>query len=245
MRHITFLSAGLTLLALLSQAACANIIVTGTRVIVPAGDGETTVNLHSRNTTPVVAQAWVDGGNESATPETANAPFLITPPMLRMEPDAEQALRVLFTGNPASLPADRESLFYFNVLEIPPKPAGTVATGNYFQMALRTRLKLFYRPEKLAGNPEKAIKDLTFKAVAGGHPAIVVHNASAYYVTVSELSVQGGGKLRDAGGGMVAPFSDLSLTLTGSQAPATGSVVSYSGINDYGGTTLNKKPLTQ
>ncbi len=50
------------------------------------------------------------------------------------------------------LPKDRESVFWFNVLEVPPKPdAATVANQSLLQLAFRTRIKLFYRPEALKG----------------------------------------------------------------------------------------------
>lgn len=45
----------------------------------------------------------------------------------------------------ASLPKDRETLFYFNVREIPPKSD----KENVLQVALQSRLKLFYRPESI------------------------------------------------------------------------------------------------
>ena len=43
------------------------------------------------------------------------------------------------------LPADRESMFYFNVREIPPKSN----KSNTLQIALQTRIKLFWRPKAL------------------------------------------------------------------------------------------------
>lgn len=43
------------------------------------------------------------------------------------------------------LPADRESIFYFNVREIPPKSN----KANTLQIALQTRIKLFWRPKAL------------------------------------------------------------------------------------------------
>ncbi|WP_223346554.1 fimbria/pilus periplasmic chaperone, partial [Escherichia coli] len=40
---------------------------------------------------------------------------------------------------------DRESLFYYNVREIPPKSG----KANTLQIALQTRIKLFWRPKAL------------------------------------------------------------------------------------------------
>lgn len=44
-----------------------------------------------------------------------------------------------------TLPSDRESLFYYNVREIPPKSG----KANTLQIALQTRIKLFWRPKAL------------------------------------------------------------------------------------------------
>ncbi len=44
-----------------------------------------------------------------------------------------------------TLPSDRESLFYYNVREIPPK----TGKANTLQIALQTRIKLFWRPKAL------------------------------------------------------------------------------------------------
>ena len=62
-----------------------------------------------------------------STPESVDAPFLITPPLFRMDAQKEQSLRIVYTHD--QLPADRESLFWLNVLEVPPKPTGPGSTG--------------------------------------------------------------------------------------------------------------------
>jgi chaperone protein EcpD len=79
-------------------------------------------------------------------------------------------LQVRFIG--PSLPGDRESVFWINLLELQPKPAGKLsATQNNVQFSTRTRLKLFYRPEKLAGRPQDAVQTLRWRLVAlkGGY----------------------------------------------------------------------------
>lgn len=50
------------------------------------------------------------------------------------------------------LPADRESVFYFNVREIPPKSN----KPNTLQIALQTRIKLFWRPKALENTSMKS-----------------------------------------------------------------------------------------
>ncbi|MCV5656029.1 fimbria/pilus periplasmic chaperone, partial [Escherichia coli] len=80
------------------------------------------------------------------------------------------------------LPKDRESVFWFNVLEVPPKPDAATATNqSLLQLAFRTRIKLFYRPEGLKGNPSDAPLALKWSwATAGGQTALQVTNPTPY-----------------------------------------------------------------
>ncbi|BBD80870.1 fimbrial biogenesis chaperone [Aerosticca soli] len=225
--------------------AQANVLIGGTRVVFPAKDGEVTVRLTNDNDHPVLVEAWIDHGDPHATPETTDVPFLITPPLFRMEPKKEQNLRIVFTG--AALPSDRESLFWLNVLEVPPKPGAQAAGQNVLQLALRSRLKLFYRPDGLPGNPLEAPGQLRWQLARDGTGHVLVaHNPTPYYLTLAEVSLAAGGARWEAEPGMVAPFSDLRLPLKTTQAspPTTGAEVSYTAIDDYGATRAFKATLT-
>jgi chaperone protein EcpD len=215
----------------------ANVIIAGTRVIFPAKDGEVTVRLTNQNTTPALIEAWIDSGDPTSTPDKVSTPFLITPPLFRMEPQRDQSLRILFTHSQQPLPTDRETVFYLNVLEVPPKPSGPQLNDKaYVQLAIRSRLKLFYRPGNLSGDPVKAPGDLTFKAIsAGAGYALNVHNPSPYYVTISQIAVNVDGVSHKVDTGMVAPLSDLRLAIPDlKRAPSAGSPIVYDCINDYG-----------
>ncbi len=89
-------------------------------------------------------------------PEKDSAPFIVLPPIVRIEPGKGQSWRLVFNGS--RLPQDRESLFWFNLLDIPPEPKNGTAI-NYLQLAIRSRIKLFYRPAGVAAEkmaPENA-----------------------------------------------------------------------------------------
>ncbi|MDR0184555.1 fimbrial biogenesis chaperone [Lysobacter arvi] len=227
-----FRAAAVALLAACAfvPAVQANVLVGGTRVILPAKDGEVTLRLTNDNDTPALVQAWIDTGDAKSTPDNVDTPFLITPPMFRMEPRRDQNLRILYTREP--LPADRESLFWLNVLEVPPKPADRGADGNnYLQLALRSRLKLFFRPEGLQGDAQKAPAELAFHATGN---ALVVNNPTAFHVTLTDLVVEVGGKTVSVEGGMVSPKSELRLAATGLAGAPAGAVVRFNAINDFG-----------
>jgi len=106
--------------ALLAGSASASVIVGGTRVVYPLDQREVTVRLENDSKNPSLVQVWMDDGNADAKPGETKVPFLITPPIFRMEPRKTQMLRVIFSGD-TSLPQDRESVYWFNVLDIPPK----------------------------------------------------------------------------------------------------------------------------
>lgn len=235
--------AGLMAVALCAAAptARATVVIAGTRVILSAAQGEVTLRLSNQGAQPALVEAWVDTGNPQSTPESSTAPFLITPPIFRIDAGKDQSLRILFTGAAGALPADRESLFWLNVLEVPPKPTGAAAGQNVIQFAIRSRLKLFYRPDGLPGNAMTAPDRLTFKAARGGaNAALTVHNPTPYYVTISRLSLGAEPPIEGAEG-MVAPRSNLTLDLKGSpRAPAAGTLVTYTTINDYGAANVHK-----
>lgn len=226
--------------------ARASVVIGGTRVVFPAQQGEVTVRLSNASEHPALVEAWIDTGNPKSTPENVSTPFLITPPLFRMEPHKDQSLRILYTQGNQPLPTDRESLFWLNVLEIPPKPTGAQFAGrNYLQFAIRSRLKFFYRPAGLAGDAPKASDKLTFKKASGQTAALEVHNPTPYYVTISSLSLGKDSKPLTEINGMVAPFGDLQLSLKGlAQAPVAGTPVLFDTINDYGAADAHKGTVT-
>lgn len=233
--------AALIALSVITSVANASVVIGGTRVVFPAQDGEVTLRLSNRSDRPALVEAWIDRGNPQSTPDKSDVPFLITPPLFRMEAHRDQSLRIIATQ--PQLPLDRESLFWLNVLEVPPKPSGAEAAGkNLLQFAIRSRLKLFYRPAQLTGDPVKAAGQVTWNVVpASPGFALEVHNPSPFHITISALSLDVGGRQYTADTGMVDPFGTLKLAVKAlTQAPPSGTSLSYSVINDYGAASTYK-----
>ena len=232
-------------LCLSMATAHASVLITGTRVVFPAQDGEVTVRLTNDGSHPALVESWIDAGDAQSTPDKADTPFLVTPPLFRMEAHRDQSLRILFTPGRQALPGDRESLFWLNVLEVPPKPSNGAAGANYLQLAIRSRLKLFYRPANLGGDPAKAPDTLQFQTVhdANGY-ALVVHNPSPYHVTITKLDVTAAGMPFAGQPAIVAFLSDLKVRLPGlATTPNAGSKVQYVCIDDFGAAVNFQKPL--
>ena len=102
-------------------AAVAGIVIDGTRVVYPAAKREVTVNVRNNTEKPSLVEAWLDTGNADSKPGEVKVPFALTPPVFRLDPTKGQSLRLVYTRDP--LPNDRESLFWLNVLDIPPRAA--------------------------------------------------------------------------------------------------------------------------
>ncbi|EPT0778028.1 fimbria/pilus periplasmic chaperone [Enterobacter hormaechei] len=107
-------------LALFSTVAQASIVITGTRVIYPASSKEVTVKVSNKGESPVLIQSWLDNGDTNAKPDKIKVPFVLTPPINRVEPSSGQTLRI--RALPNNLSQKQESIFWLNVLEIPAKP---------------------------------------------------------------------------------------------------------------------------
>lgn len=156
------------ILELLSFSARASIVIMGTRVVYPEQKKSINVQLHNGENSPSLVQVWLDTGDASASPDSVRVPFVITPPVSRVEPGTGQTLRIMYTGEP--LPRDRESIFYLNVLDIPPRPEfgekkADVGNGNYLQLAVRSRIKLFFRPDTLNQSVTDAARQVTWSLI--------------------------------------------------------------------------------
>lgn len=178
---------GMALLPLLANAA---ISVNRTRLIVTELERETSPQVLNEGTHPILIQAWVDTGEAQTKVEQIRAAFIVDPPMFRLEPGQSRRLRVLMVQPVQSLPADRESVFWFNVLEIPPKATGA-EDANRLQLSFRTRLKIFFRPGPVAGHALSNSDALEFMLQQDGAQRISlqVRNPAPLHQTLNTLAV--------------------------------------------------------
>ena len=80
-------------LVLMSSGAHASVIILATRVIFNAQAHETTVKLSNPGKRPALVQVWIDKGLANASPDTLKVPFVVSPPISRIEPGKGQVLR--------------------------------------------------------------------------------------------------------------------------------------------------------
>ncbi|WP_346266500.1 fimbria/pilus periplasmic chaperone [Pseudomonas sp. WS 5021] len=231
-------------MTLTCSQAIGGVVITGTRLLYPADQKEITVKLNNNGTQPALIQSWIDTGSVESTPTSSKAPFLLSPPVARIDPTKGQSLRVLFTGAPMA--QDKESVFWLNVLEIPPKPEAG-ADINTLQMAFRSRIKLFYRPTGLPGTASEAIEQVQWQLVPardGQGLALQAFNPSAFHVSLIELELVAGAQRERSEDGMIAPGETRQFVLpTLKVRPAAGAQVEFSAINDYGALIPTRKAL--
>jgi len=244
-------------LASVCTLAQAGFVIGGTRVVYDEAQGEANVRIrHASGDTPVMMQAWLDDGDPQARPGAQSVPFIMTPAVAHMESGAEQVVRIIRIGE---LPTDRESIFYFNVLEVLPDAQDRVATGeNFVQFNMQTRLKLFYRPKGLQPVPDKAVDGLRFSlepAQSDGSRQLRVENPTPYHYTLSQVflhasAAQDAPALAELDtdrefGPMVAPHSEMRVFLKPAANGAAGSPaqVRYTYVNDYGGYVVKQSGL--
>jgi len=202
----TFLFYCTTLFCLsLIPTVSASVIVQGTRFIYPSDAKHINLQLSNEDAHPNIVQAWADIDNPLSDPETADAPFIITPPMFRMEPKTGQTVRMMLISD--DLPQDRESIFYLNILQIPPRLTEH-ADRNQMLVMLRNRLKMFYRPPSIIGKVSDLGSQLRFHVTQEGQDwPINAHNPTDYYATLMAGEVQAGDRILVLNAEMLAPFS--------------------------------------
>ncbi|WP_421524184.1 fimbria/pilus periplasmic chaperone [Pseudomonas yamanorum] len=228
-RRVTPLALVLLLLGL-NQSASAAVGLDRTRVIFDGGKDATSVNITNNNTQlPYLAQGWI----EDEAGQKITSPLIVLPPVQRLEPGKQSQVKVQALPAAKALPQDRETVYYFNLREIPPRSD----KPNTLQIALQTRIKLFYRPQAIAptqqdlSNPWQEKLTLTREG-----DRYRVNNPTPYYVTlVDARSSKEGKTVEGFEPVMVPPRGALVL---GPAARSFGNTPYLAYVNDYGGRPL-------
>lgn len=210
-------------LQLFSVPLFAGLQLEATRVVYSSGNSSASLSLKNKTNQNYMLQAWLETKDKK---EDKNIPIQVVPPIMRVDSGKDATLRFIYSGN--GLPVDRESLFWINIQEIPPEST----KQNVLQIAIHSKLKLFYRPEKLNTTLDEEVKKMSWVRTGNN---IVVTNNGPMYISLNKLhSVKSNSKL-DVDIDMVAPHSTISFALPSSLR--TASTLDFNYINDYGGTT--------
>lgn len=215
MRFIRTISLAITMLTLVQASATAGVIIGGTRIIFDGAKKEASISVNNPDATPYLIQSWIDDQDVGS----GKAPFIITPPMYRLDSGQKNIERIVATG---SLPQTKESLFWINIKAIP----SASKQMNSLQIAVKTRIKLIYRPVTLrASTPEEQANKLTWQRSGN---ELQVNNPTPYVINFNEITVSG------------KMLAQVTYVMPGSTTRfrmpdgASGNALTFKVINDYG-----------
>ena len=240
MARLALVACALVFMSLLTPLAHASVIVHGTRVVYPIEQQELIVRLENKGDRPALVQVWLDAGDRQSTPATAQTPFTLSPPIFRIEPNQQQAVRLRYTGEP--VPTDRESLYWLNVLEVPPSTQDA-AQKNQIQLSFRTRLRVFLRPQALPLPAERAPAQVQWKLVPHGQGyALQATNPTPYHVSLASIDLASDGRRyskaanQTATDSLLMPHGDTKVfALPGLKTQPKGSArVEFTAVSDFG-----------
>lgn len=224
-----FLSTMSVLLSMVfSSQAYSAISLDRTRVVFDGNRKNVALTITNKNLQlPFLAQGWIEDLNG----KKITSPFIVLPPIQRLEPGKTSQIRIEALPDVVKLPQDRESVFYFNLREIPPKSD----KPNVLQLALQSKIKVFYRPTSIL------LSDTEMRANPWQEKLILLKEGNKYIAknpTAFNTTLVGAATtastplLKQFEPIMVPPFGQMALNLSVS---LLGNTPSLTYINDYGG----------
>lgn len=193
--------------------ANAGIALGGTRLIYDENKNSASIDVLNINTQIYLIQSWLESADQSP------APFILTPPLFKIAKKSQRSLRIMKKA--ASLPADRESIFWLNVKAIPL----TDDDGSKIQLAVKTRIKMFYRPKNIQ-HPQQDVGDKLSWSLQKNE--LTVTNPTPYFMSFYSVSLN---QKELKGIKIVAPKTTARFPLPGIEPHG---VLSWKIINDFG-----------
>lgn len=161
-----------------------------TRVIYTATSlSGVTQTIYNQTTTPRLLQSFIrpvdaqTGDVDIDNVSNAAVPFIVTPPLTRLDANSDITLRIRRNDQP--LPSDRESVFYITMKAIPAQQK--TDDSNSIALAVVSSMKVFYRPE---GLKRYAVEDVSgeLRFRRQGNQLIAI-NPTPYWLTFASLRV--------------------------------------------------------
>ncbi|RQH07119.1 fimbrial biogenesis chaperone [Paraburkholderia dinghuensis] len=236
--------------ALIPLSASAGVVMYGTRIIYPAGTEFVTARFANHDRAPNLMQVWVDDGKGVPPTNAEETPFFVAPPLFRINAGSEQTVRIIFNSAAAALPADRETLFWLNFLQIPPNSALSQQSGTArITISFLNQVKLIYRPSGIKGDVGDLAKNIRFGIrKEKGDYWLEASNQTGYYATFMEdAAVKSGNDTHPVKfdkNVTLAPFSSISWKLSGHEPISSPSTVEFSLIDDRGNARMSKADIS-
>ncbi|HCR3451308.1 TPA: fimbria/pilus periplasmic chaperone [Citrobacter werkmanii] len=163
----------LILSGLISTGAQAALVMDATRYIFKGDQPAISVTVENTSDKLFGGQVWLDNITEKDT-----RPSLVaTPSFFRIKGKERQVFRVIRASE--HVPQDKESVYWLNLQDIPP-----AREGSGISVAMRTRVKVFYRPASLVRDRVKAEERLQVESRDG---RTVLKNPTPYVFVIGSL----------------------------------------------------------
>ena len=219
---------GSAVLILCTLNAYAGISIDRTRMIVDAAEGTASAELVNNNKElPFLAQSWMENSDH----QKITTPLIVTPPIQRIDAGEKETVQINALPAAKQLPQDRETMFYLNVREIPPKPKH----ANTLQLTLQSRIKVFYRPVSLKTQIHTKPWQEKLQFTRLSDKKWQVSNPTPYYVILLGLSkdksIDSNKMITDFPGLTLAPFGKAEFSVN--QSAVNDFYLFY--VNDFGG----------
>ena len=168
---------------LVSFLAHSGVVVDSTRHLYKEGTREINANLENKDNIPYLIKSWVEPREGSQA-----SLFMVTPPLFRLEAKQKNTVRIFPNANIINAPKDRETVYYFNVMSIPPT-SDADSDKNKIQLAVRHRMRLIYRPlaiQELSINEEA--KKLQWRKSGS---KITLRNTTPFFIYFKSVKING------------------------------------------------------
>ncbi|WP_112289719.1 molecular chaperone [Rahnella sp. AN3-3W3] len=199
----------------------ASLVLDETRVIYPEADPQESVKVDNPTSLNFLAQAWIE--DEHGREEQH---FTVYPPLSRINANSTSSVRIEKIDS-EKLPADRETLMWLNIKEIPQRQK---ADGPQLVVAFKSRIKILYRPKSIDPELHESFTKMTWQTLPG---KLIVSNPTPYNITFDKVwDGAMNNPANELPANMVAPFSSLTISVPAGKTVHT---VYYDIINDFGG----------
>ncbi|MBM7355472.1 molecular chaperone [Lelliottia amnigena] len=209
-----------------STVSHASLTLNVDRLVYKESEGDASLTVHSTEERAYLIQSWLDAGDSTVKKDL---PFVVTPPLFRLAPHSDNVIRIMYLGN--GLPKDRESLYWLDVKGVPGLNDEESKAESRMVLAINNRIKFFFRPSAVKGDPGVAMKDLHWTHTGN---TITAKNDSPFYLVLNNIVCDKENVPVSVvdNNTVIPPFGSKSFKLK--HEPAGGSNVEWNALNDFG-----------
>ncbi|NBN72599.1 fimbria/pilus periplasmic chaperone [Proteus sp. G2618] len=139
-----------------------------------------TIEINNKTNSDYFIQSWITHYDKENNNEI---PFMITPPLIKMEKDETFSLKIL--KNDKIKEENRETLYRINIKRIPIL-SNSDNNKNMLHVSLNSVYNLIYRPLSIEKDAKYAYKKIEF--LKNKNNEFIINNPTPYFITLSSIS---------------------------------------------------------